>query len=66
MDTSQEARIERQAAYLARELKKTSRGSYWLGIVLGLLVGLVLGTLIGYELGSDTILIVPFESGTEV
>jgi hypothetical protein len=66
MDTNQEARIERQAEYLARELKKTSRGAYWLGIAIGLLFGLALGVLIGYQLGSDTVLIVPLESGVEV
>ena len=66
MDTNQEARIERQAAYLAGELKKASRGAYWLSIALGVLLGLALGVIIGYQMGTDTVLIVPLDSGVKI
>lgn len=63
MDTNKE---QRQAALLARELKTVSDRAYWLGVALGVLVGLGLGIATGYELGSDTVLVVPLEQGLEV
>ena len=46
MDTNQDVRIERYTAILKPELKKTSRGAYWLGFAIGLLLGLAVGALV--------------------
>lgn len=51
---------------LAKALKRTSRESFWLGVVFGAALALGLGIAIGYDMGSDTVIVVPLEPGVDV
>jgi hypothetical protein len=47
-------------------LRKESRRSYWLGVVVGVLIGTALGFAIGYGAGSPTMVVVPLSEGVKV
>lgn len=50
---------------LAHALKKTSRESFWLGAVLGLLVGLAGGAAVAYHT-IDRVVVVTLDQGVEI
>ncbi len=66
MDTSQEARLERNAAIIVPGLKRTATRALLAGVVLGLIFGLVAGLAIGYSLGSPKTIVIPLEPGVKV
>jgi len=66
MDTSQEARLERQAAIIAAGLKRTATRALLAAVMLWLIFGLVAGLAIGYSLGSPKTIVIPLEPGVEV
>ena len=65
MDTNLEKRTQRQAALLACDLKKTSRESFWFGVVMGLLVGLAVGAAVAYHT-IDRVVVLTMDHGIEV
>lgn len=65
MDTNPDKRTQRQASLLAHALKKTSRESFWLGAVLGLLVGLAGGAAVAYHT-IDRVVVVTLDQGVEI
>ena len=66
MEASKKARIQRQADFISKELRRTGTRAYWLGIALGFIVGLIAGLAIGYSLGSPKTIVIPLEPGVKV
>lgn len=57
--------MNRQHETIVKALKRTSRESFWFGVVFGLLVGAAAGAAVAYH-SVDRVVVITLDEGIEV